>query len=255
MSKKLIAGAGVVASFAIALAPIATFATITRSNESDKHTDTLNITVAPSCSFGTVTATGVVTDGITHTVGDADSTADYVGPAAAWTEATDSGTGRLPDKDSGTYGTNAETNDSFAYGIYAGTKKDAIATTALKIFCNNAGGYTLKAVTNDLAEWEGNAAVVSGKEIPADTDYSATVSGYAIASVVAGDTTNITTVSGKFASATAVEIAHRESESAENGDTITMTYGLGVAPSQKAALYKGDVIYTLFQGFEAAQEP
>ncbi len=251
MSKKLIAGAGVVASFAIALAPLATFATITRTNESDKHTDTLNITVAPSCSFGTVTAAGAVTDGITHTVGDTDATADYVGPTAAWTEATDSGTGRLPDKDSGTYGTNAETNDSFAYGIYAGTKKDAIATTALKIFCNNAGGYTLKAATANLVEWDSStdAAVTSGKNIPADTSYSATISGYAIASVVAGDTTNITTVSGKFANTTATEIAHRESESAESGDTITMTYGLGVAPSQKAALYKGDVVYTLFQGF------
>ncbi len=251
MSKKLIAGAGVVASFAVALAPLATFATITRNNESDIHTDTLNVTVAPACSFGTVTD-GTVTDGIAHTTGTANTAVDSGAPAAAWTEATDSGYGRTPDADSGTYGTNAQTNDSFAYGIYAGTTKDAMATTALTVFCNNAGGYTLKALTNDLVEWANDAPVTDGEEIPADTSYSAGYSGYAISGVTSSDTTNITTVSGKFvADTTAAEIAHKESVSATSGDTITMTYGIGVAPSQKAALYKGDVVYTLFQGFNS----
>ena len=250
MSKKLIAGAGVVASLAVALAPLATFATISRTAESDKHTDTLNITVAPSCSFGTVTAAGAVTDGITHTIGATDATADYVGPTAAWTEGADSGTGRLPDADSGSYTTNGETNDSFAYGIYAGTKKDAIATTTLTIYCNNAGGYTLKAATANLVEQEGGADKASdAATITPNTSYSATVSGYAIASVAATDNT-IETVSGKFANTTPTEIAHKEVASSENGDAITMTYGIGVAPSQRAALYKGNVVYTLFPGFD-----
>jgi len=50
MSKKLIAGAGVVASFAVALAPLATFAAGSYYPNTQK--DTLNVTIEEICSFG-----------------------------------------------------------------------------------------------------------------------------------------------------------------------------------------------------------
>ncbi|MBQ1528286.1 hypothetical protein IIZ77_01395 [Candidatus Saccharibacteria bacterium] len=68
MSKKLIAGAGVVASLAVALAPLATFAT----GESDIHNDEIVINVLPSCTFGDSTQSGnTLSGGITHGSGDA----------------------------------------------------------------------------------------------------------------------------------------------------------------------------------------
>ena len=58
MSKKLIASAGVVASFAVALAPLATFAT--GSYYPNTHKDTLNVTIEEVCSFGHTYADGTV---------------------------------------------------------------------------------------------------------------------------------------------------------------------------------------------------
>ena len=67
MSKKLIAGAGVVASFAIALAPLATFAESVNGTVSDQHTDKLVLTVLPSCTFGSAhKSTDSYPGGITH---------------------------------------------------------------------------------------------------------------------------------------------------------------------------------------------
>ena len=253
MSKKLIAGAGVVASFAIALAPLATFAA-TATYESDTHNDTLKITVAPACAFGNV-AGETVDKGVSHTVGSANTTTDAV--AGAWTpsdDTTSNGLGRVPDKADGSYGTNDAniSTDTFAYSIYAGTTRDDMATTSLKIYCNTANGYTLKAATANLKEWNAttDTEISGGKTINAATGYSASVSGYAISSVNVGSTGATTEyASNKFANTTAAEIAHKESAAAETGDTITMTYGIGVAPNQKAALYEGTVTYTLFQGF------
>ncbi|MBQ3430042.1 hypothetical protein IJG21_01300 [Candidatus Saccharibacteria bacterium] len=72
MSKKIIAGLGVVAGLAVALAPTATFAT--KLN----HTDTLSLELAATCNIAT-------TDGVTHTPGTA-------GSATTWTGDTLSGT-------------------------------------------------------------------------------------------------------------------------------------------------------------------
>ena len=259
MSKKLIAGAGVVASFAIALAPLATFAESTINGyTSDEHNDEINITVNPACAFGRV-VDGSATKGIAHTAGSANATMDD--GAGAWTPSGDTnsdGLGRTPDKSTGTYdgtttGDNAHiSTDSFAYTVYAGTTRDDMATTALTIFCNSSKGYTLNAQLTDLAEWEGSAAVASGKTIPANTTFNASTSGYGITAVNVG-TSGATTsyASTRFADKTTggAEIAYKASTAdVDNGDTITMTYGLGVGSGQKAALYKGTVTYTLFQG-------
>ena len=257
MSKKLIAGAGVVASFAIALAPLATFADSTINNfTSDEHNDELNITINPACAFGNV-VDGTVTKGIAHTAGASVPTMDDA--AGAWTpngDTNSNGLGRVPDKSSGTYGTsNANiSTDSFAYTVYAGTTRDDMATTALTIFCNSSKGYTLNAETEDLLEWNSTsgAAVSGGEKIEANTTFDASTTGYGIVSVNVGASGATTSyASTRFANSAqgGGEIAYKAtSADVDNGDTITMTYGLGVSSGQKAGLYKGKVIYTLFQG-------
>ena len=67
MSKKLIAGAGVVASFAIALAPLATFAT--NKYYPNTHQDKLSVTIEEICSFGHTYADGTVVNPGSHTDG------------------------------------------------------------------------------------------------------------------------------------------------------------------------------------------
>ncbi len=259
MSKKLIAGAGVVASLAVALAPLATFAASTINGfTSDEHNDELNITINPACAFGNV-VDGTVTKGIAHTAGASVSTMDDaagVWDPAAPTNTNSNGLGRTPDKSTGTYGSGDAniSTDTFAYTVYAGTTRDDMATTALTIFCNSSKGYTLNAETEDLLEWNTTSGTeeTNGEKIEANTTFNASTTGYGIVSVNVG-TSGATTsyASTRFANSTqgGGEIAYKAtSADVDNGDTITMTYGLGVSSGQKAGLYKGKVIYTLFQG-------
>ncbi|MBQ3430824.1 hypothetical protein IJG20_01830 [Candidatus Saccharibacteria bacterium] len=67
MSKKLIASAGVVASLAVALAPLATFAT--NSYYPNTHQDRLSVTIEEVCSFGHTYANGDVVHPGSHTDG------------------------------------------------------------------------------------------------------------------------------------------------------------------------------------------
>ena len=64
---KIIAGAGVVAGFAVALAPVATFAT--GSYYPNTHQDKLNVTIEEVCSFGHTYADGTVVNPGSHTDG------------------------------------------------------------------------------------------------------------------------------------------------------------------------------------------
>ena len=126
MSKKLIAGAGVVASFAIALAPLATFADTV--NPSDQHTDKLILTVLPSCTFGSAARTesgapDYFVSGITHDNSEGNYAADTANgtkSATAWTTAeTTTGTAGATDStDSGDH--NTAVLDSTGYGVLEG---------------------------------------------------------------------------------------------------------------------------------------
>ena len=268
MSKKLIAGAGVVASFAIALAPLATFAA-ENGYTSDEHTDKFEITVKDTCAFGhPAVGEAAALTGITHNANPASAAAATPNAQAYWTAgsaetddpestgyaagdpitpgAGELNTGRTPDRSTGYY--NVET-DTAAYSIEAGTEKAGFATTTLVVYCNNStdAKYTLKVEMDDLTK--GSAT------IPALAGYSASVSGYAIDSVALGaardgsavNTTNFPANTKKAYTSETV-MATGTKGTATTGDAYTVTYGIGVASSQEAGTYEGTVVYTLYQG-------
>ena len=247
MSKKLIAGAGVVASFAIALAPLATYAAYDsgRTVASDTHTDTFNINVQPTCAFGSNDGPIV---GVSH---NSDGTGAYDG-VATWTlspaaNAADRNIGTTPDNDNGTAHTS---NDTASYSIEAGTTKSGFAQTTLTVYCNDstAAKYTLKVQMAELEE-------TGGQKIPARATYSATASGYAIDSVSktqGNGAINTTTfpANTKKAYTSATTMATSSTGTNASGDIYVVDYGIGVKTTQKAGTYTGNVVYTLFQGLE-----
>ena len=228
MSKKLIAGAGVVASFAVALAPLATFAADATWN-SDQHTDTLNVTVLPTCAFGAANANPVVT-GVTHNAASA-TPLDNSTNAASWTAADTDNLGMTPDAAAQT---EHKGTDVAAYSIYAGTADDNMGTTTLTVVCNRGNGYKIKVVagTLDLS----GATPISPIETP-----SASTTGYNIATSGTADTI------ANVISAVSTEAVVKNSASAAAGDSYTFTYGIGIAPGTTAGTYTGNVVYTLVQ--------
>lgn len=185
MSKRIIAGAGVVAGLAVALAPVATFAT--DFLYPNKHQDRLSVTIEKVCSFGydytdgDDVTTGLHTDGdgtntdkgtgtVHGTAADADKTAgkNYgkwdvtEGAVSAYDEVLGDEDGTEGEQalysayngayGSGTSGAKSTTvvTDT-AYGIMENNTANAtFAKTKLNIVCNNAKGYTLTAISTDL---------------------------------------------------------------------------------------------------------
>jgi len=276
MSKKLIAGAGVVASFAIALAPLATFAD-QATNASDQHADELVVTVLPSCTFGSASkSTDPYAGGITHdnSQGDygenaADSSYAAGGKisATAWNTATgtaeaasgtDEGGHTANDIASTGYGINGEggvlsTNENSSEhtvhrSMLAGTTTDTFAQTTMWVVCNNGDGYSITATANALTDGAQNNA----KEIIVANDYSAAKSGYTLKTLAASEN-GMTTENAAAAAYNDTRIAYKNGVSAEAGDSLTVTYGMGIASSQEADTYAGKVTYKLYKGVNATQ--
>lgn len=239
MSKKLIAGAGVVASLAVALAPMATFATVADATwNSDQHTDTLNVTVLPTCAFGAAAATPAVV-GITHNAASA-TPLDNSTNAATWTTVTaNDNLGMTPDAASQTAHVSA---DSAAYSIYAGTADANMGTTTLKVVCNQNAGYKIYVEAGNLEEAGHETIDIKASPSAAETGYNISTAddGELISSSTDGAIANITSTT----KAAAVTYNH---PSAAAGDSWTFTYGIGIAPGTKAATYTGNVVYTLVQ--------
>lgn len=233
MSKKLFAGVGVVASMAVALAPMATFAATADAGwNSDIHTDTLNVTVLPTCAFGAAAATPVV--GVSHNAASATPLNNSTN-AATWTTVTaNDNLGMTPDAESQTEHPSA---DSAAYSIYAGTADDNMGTTTLTVVCNQNAGYKIYVEAENLEE-------TGGSEIDIIASPSATVTGYKIATTKAE---GVTATLADVTSTTKTAAVTAGQASAATGDAYTFTYGIGVAPGTKAATYTGDVVYTLVQ--------
>ncbi|MBR2587330.1 hypothetical protein IKE71_03095 [Candidatus Saccharibacteria bacterium] len=228
MSKKLIAGAGIVASLAVALAPLATFAADAAYN-SDVHTDTLNVNVLPTCAFGAANATPVVT-GVAHN--NASNTPLVNGTnSATWSVVTaNDNLGMTPDAAEQTEHPSA---DSAAYSIYAGTADDNMGTTTLKVVCNQPNGYKIKVTAGELAQGTDKISPIASP--------SASTTGYKITTAGTADTV------APVISTTATEAVIKNSASAATGDEFTFTYSIGVAAGTKAGTYTGDVVYTLVQ--------
>lgn len=254
MSKKLIAGTGVVASFAIALAPLATFATL--GNEADQHTDRHTVTVTPSCTFGTNT-TDPDTLGVDHNA-EATGKATWLTTNDGNNDTTDDnavvpsdGTGA--DLAATTY-SNSYTNKSLHIAEFtttAGKAYTGFATTTLTIICNSDTGYTLKANAANLniSGYDGSSVT---QNIPIASTATAASSGYNFGvALPASGYSGTAQVDSNNASVTATglkRIGFNTGVSREEGDPFTITYNLGVAASQKAGTYTGDVVFTLFQG-------
>lgn len=182
MSKRLIAGLGVVAGLAVAMAPVATFAT--SSYYPNTHTDRLSVTIEEVCSFGHTYADGTVVNPGSH----ADGTG-LGSPAETGTQADTPTSGHTAGKSygkwelaSGATGASAyDTQDTTdtenpkpstdprtghteqlkdtAYGIMeTNTVNATFAKTTLAVICNTANGYQIKAVTSDLTKGAGTAA-------------------------------------------------------------------------------------------------
>lgn len=226
MSKKLIAGAGVVASLAVALAPLATFADNVTS-----HVDTLRLNIQEVCTLGTVTA-GVSdsgTDATTHT-------------GSTWTPGTASGT--------------TGKTDVYAADVAPGQTYAAFATSVFTVKCNNAGGYQLKAAgpasgnlttgtyniptgtganadltADDNSYWNFAFAVSNAYDASGNAKGQEIASGYNSAAAVPTSATTVVTGHGAM--------------SVKDGETITVTYNAGIDAFQEAGTYEGSITYTL----------
>lgn len=266
MSKKLIAGAGVVASLAVALAPLATFATKAQ-NASDEHTDKLVVTVPSVCTFGSyakdanASPTGVYPGGITHdsytgTAGQNDDTSwdtNATAETTPWTnhpgvetnhnssDVASTGYPSLAADIAITGGTANASYHTVHRTMLAGNATDTFAQTVMYIVCNDGGGYTVTATADaNLTDGTNN--------IPLASTYSATDSGYTL-KTIAGST-GVTTSNAAAASYSDTVIATNDSASAVNGDTLTVTYGMGIASNQPASTYVGEVVYKLYKGVD-----
>ncbi|MBR3232860.1 hypothetical protein IKF74_01020 [Candidatus Saccharibacteria bacterium] len=253
MSKKLIAGAGVVASLAVALAPLATFAEVADTNVR-QHTDTLNLTIPEICTLGTVTAGAAIdmTDETTHNP----TGTTYTG---SWTNGSASQT------------THVGRTDTLAADVYNGQAYANLGATVFTIRCNDNGGYTLSAnavkgtaataTAGNLTHSSGNYTIPTGTGISNDqpvdltadgssywnfrfavsNEYNATsnekgqeiASGYNAAIAVPASSTTIVTGHG--------------GGNTNTGETVTVTYGAGIDVFQEAGVYDGSVLYTLAQ--------
>lgn len=225
MSKKLIAGAGVAAAFAVALAPLATFATnysgsVNGANNLSQ-TDTLTLNVQAACAFG---------------FDYSDSTTDINGVAH-----TDGGTG-------------AWSTHTLSRDINVGTNDDNFGTTALTVVCNNATGY-------EIYE-KGTALSGTGTAIAPATDHSASKSGWSFTpmsvsggslALESGFTAETKAAATVAESGNGTKLASSNAETAAAGDVLTIKYGVGVQQNQKAGTYTGTMTYTLVQAAAAQQ--
>ena len=274
MSKKLIAGAGVVASFAVALAPLATFATV--RNDADHgtpnaQTDRLSVTIESVCSFGHAYDDGTTVTAGSHVDGSVDTGSSATGTGTVKDYGSDGknstankGTGKwaaltLTGYD-GVENTSVTTDDTAdtdtLYGIMENsTKTENFGQTILNVVCNNKQGYKLTAAPNNLVgtinndeaiEWTQAAIATNGNKstwalkVTADSTYKNTA---ALTSIV-DDFTDTFTSGNPIVQA--ADISHK------NGDKYTITYGVGINATQPADTYEGAVVYNLYQLPDAA---
>ena len=229
MSKKLIAGAGVVASLAVALAPLATFADTTTQVSS--HTDRFLLTIPQICTLGTIaSATGAPEEGT-------DATA-HTGSTWATTTAASGTTGKT---------------DTFSKDVYNGKDYAAMATTTFTVRCNDSDGYTLSAAsgTND-GESTAKATLVNGSyTIKSQTGINdLTVDGHSYWSFQLGSASTGLTIASGFDNehvipTTATVIATGANGNTDDGQSVTVTYNAGIDAMQEAGTYEGTVVYTL----------
>jgi len=247
MSKKIIAGLGVVAGLAVALAPVATFAT--ESYGINEQTDQLRVFIPETCSFGYEAkhiAAGTHINGAETPSGETGYTS-YGAGAGIWTQA---------DVNGGVTTSGEEPNVTTEYtetlqGVMAiSTKADNFGKTRLNIFCNDADGYTISAVGTNLT-----AATAANGTI----DLSSTVAvensawGFTVAATDgftnAGELKSAPASGSYYAPTSATTIVGAKDSGThttpETGDSWTIQYAVSVDAAQASDVYAGHVTYTL----------
>ena len=246
MSKKLIAGAGVVASFAIALAPLATFATVTDGNS---HKDIIKATIEPVCSFGHTLSTGDITIG-SHVNGTDTAHTTYTSAGAGdgkWDSTTatnyitpDSTTGHIWN---GATATDPVPTETLWGVVENNTEYTTFGDTILHVYCNVKAGYQITATPTALSGDNSQTAIAYGytsgvSESKWGFKVAATTERGAVVTAAASFSPSLTS-----GSVVITDTANRTTP--VDGDEYTITYGMGISPTQEAGTYTGTVTYVL----------
>jgi hypothetical protein len=252
MKKKLIAAGA--ASLAVAAMPVVgVFAAGPQDSAVLSHTDTINLSIQPVCTLGTVSAGQPgANDATTHTNGTGGTWATY----------------DVNDTVTPTVGRTDTLNVTMA----AGTEQPNIGSTTFTVRCNYDGGYTVKAksdktngdsTTPVAILQKGNSGVVKGTdtiETGTGASFDATSSDSYWNFKIGSLGTNVTIGAG-YTVDTAAVIPVATSGSADGsaiingtngningGQSFTVTYGAGINNTQHSGTYTGSVIYTLIPG-------
>ena len=179
-------------SLSVGIATLA-LATMPAFSAFANEVDTVNVTVSPSCTLARQAySSGGVTNNTSHKNG------------------TD-----------GTWSTTSGEN-SLSTTRSNGTVTTALGTSQFKVVCNNAAGYKVTVATTALT--------TGSLSIPANTTYSASISGW---SPLTGTT--------KIANGGTVQTESTTTA----GSTFEVGYGVGISTTQAAGTYSGTATYTL----------
>lgn len=261
MSKKLIAGAGVVASLAVALAPLATFATVVDGNA---HKDTIKATIEPVCSFGHTLTSGDIAIG-SHINGVASGDTDPVStPASGDKKGTGAG---VWDSASATNYIVADSTSGHIWNGATATAANAIPTetlwgvvennteytnfgkTVLHVYCNVKTGYQITATPTALTGDNSQTAIAYGYTSgTSESKWGFQVAATADRGTVANGANSFSPALNLPAEGTktSVVITDTANHTTGNlGDEYTITYGMGISATQEAGTYTGTVDYVL----------
>lgn len=273
MSKKLIAGAGVVASFAVALAPLATFATSQITPNGKK--DTLSVTIEKVCAFGYDTdgtendiSAGSHTDGTFSSYTGGTLTTGTQGNTPASGNTAGKGYGKwvaTGDPEAITFqtynaGDSAEPATGspvadIAYGIMeVGTTQEDFARTTLTVVCNNDDGYQISGTTESLSSLTQHGSPAATLTIPFDNSkaVNTTDSSWNLKITATPDTSATGTITNNAAAfnsswAGSGVLVSRNGIAAKTGDTFEIQYAVGIDNGQAADTYQGSITYVLAQ--------
>ncbi len=244
MSQKLIAGAGVAASFAIALAPLATFATPAYDLANGQQVDTLKVTIEEVCALGHdyTGSTANVAAG-THTKGNAGAVTNH-GTIKHADNTTYAGVG------AGTWSSADVTGADTLYGVLENsTVTTDFGKTTLKVVCNDVDGYTLKATGTPLKRNDQDADPIAHSVEQGYFDGSSTTNSawaFQVSVTATGGAAVATGYDGWSAALEQATISNATGKvTTSGGDAWTITYGVAIDAAQPADTYTGTMTYVL----------
>ena len=210
-STKIIAAAGVVAGLGVAALPAMTFATSTVAGE--------------------VTLSAEINEAIAMTIlGNGD------GSTAGVDTYTPTGATTIDGHPVGTlYNPEALQNSSSTVSLLPNAADTTTATSAVTVYTNAAGGYTLSVKDADSVTALTRTGEGTQPTIPAGTTITAGTSAWGYKG---GSVTNFAAISATDAT------VYTQSAPTSGGQTTNMTYGVSTASDQATGTYTDTIIYT-----------